>query len=190
MFSIMSHYTKDSTATEVASQLVIHINGNVVLITGASPGGLGATAALAIAPHSPALIILTGRTLSLLDQAKKPIQEQTPNTDIRLSIFDLASMIFVREAGVKVNKYPESTDVLFNNVGIMAHPCCKMLDGFEIQFAINHLAHFLFTSLILGRVLRGERILNVTSAAYEMGGMHFDGPNFNVSEFPPQRGWY
>lgn len=83
----MSNFTKDSTATEVAATLAAHITGKVVLITGCSPNGLGATAALAIAPHNPALIILTGRTRSHRGDREgnigKVTQRQNQASDLR-----------------------------------------------------------------------------------------------------------
>lgn len=174
-------YSKDSTATEVAAHLADHIAGKVILITGGSPGGLGATAALAIAPHGPALLILTGRNRTLLEETEKAIQDKTPNAKTRLLMFDLASLKSVREASAKANNYPENIDVLINNAGIMATPFGKTIDGFESQFGVNHLGHFLFTKLVLGKIVRGGRILNVSSDGYQMGGMQIEDPNFEVS---------
>jgi NAD(P)-dependent dehydrogenase (short-subunit alcohol dehydrogenase family) len=177
----MAKYTKDSTATEVASLLAAHISGKVILVTGASPQGLGATAALAIAPYNPALIILTGRNKSLLEETEKAILVKTPTAKTRLLVFDLASLKSVREAAAEVNNYPEKIDVLINNAGIMASPFEKTIDRFESQFGVNHLGHFLFTNLIIGKIPRGGRILNVSSDGYQMGGVRFDDPNFEVS---------
>jgi NAD(P)-dependent dehydrogenase (short-subunit alcohol dehydrogenase family) len=176
----MSNFTKDSTAAEVATVLAAQIAGKVVLITGCSPKGLGATAAMAMASHKPALIILAGRTRSLIEETEKSILAQTPDVNIRLLIFDLASLKSVREAAVEVNKYPANIDVLINNAGIMATPLEKTVDGFESQFGVNHLGHFLFTMLILGKIPRGGRIVNVSSAGYAFGGVRFDDPNFEV----------
>jgi NAD(P)-dependent dehydrogenase (short-subunit alcohol dehydrogenase family) len=177
----MSKYTQDTTATEVASLLATHIAGKVVLITGGSPRGLGATAALAIAPHNPALIILTGRTRSLLEETEKAIQAKTPTVKTRILIFDLGSLKSIREAAAEVNSYPEKINVLINNAGIMATPFEKTVDGFESQFGVNHLGHFLFTKLIVGKIPWGGRIVNVSSNGYQFGGVRFDDLNFEVS---------
>jgi NAD(P)-dependent dehydrogenase (short-subunit alcohol dehydrogenase family) len=179
----MPKYTQDSTASEVASHLATHIAGKVILITGGSPQGLGATAALAIAPYNPSLIILTGRNRSLLEETEKAIKAKTPTAKIRLLIFDLASLKSVREAAAEVNGYPENIDILINNAGIMATPYEKTVDGHESQFGVNHLGHFLFTKLIVEKIPHGGRILNVSSDGYQMGGVRFDDPNFEVSIF-------
>jgi NAD(P)-dependent dehydrogenase (short-subunit alcohol dehydrogenase family) len=177
----MSNFTKDSTASEVAAALAANITNKVVLVTGCSPNGLGATAAMAIAPHNPALIILTGRTRSLIEETERAILAKTPNVKTRLLIFDLANLKSVREAAAKVNKYPENIDVLINNAGIMATPFEKTVDGFESQFGVNHLGPFLFTILLVGKLPRGGRIVNVSSYGYTFGGVRFDDPNFEVS---------
>jgi len=177
----MSSFTIESTAAEVAASFSTNIVGKVVLVTGCSPNGLGATAAFAIASHKPALIILTGRTRSLIEETEKEILAQNPDVTTRLLIFDLASLKSVREAAAEVNRYPEPIDVLINNAAIMACPFEKTVDGFESQFGVNHLGHFLFTKLVLGKIPRGGRVVNVASNGYLFGGVRFNDPNFEVS---------
>jgi NAD(P)-dependent dehydrogenase (short-subunit alcohol dehydrogenase family) len=177
----MSSFTKDSTAAEVATTLATHITGKVILITGCSAGGLGATAAMAIASHNPALLILAGRRRSLIEETEKLILAETPDVQIRLLIFDFASLKSVHEAAEEVNTYREHIDVLINNAGIMATPFEKTVDGFESQLGVNHLGPFLFTMLIIRKIPRGGRIVNVSSNAYTFGGIRFDDPNFEVS---------
>lgn len=177
----MANFTKDSTATEVADTLATHIAGKVVLITGSSPNGLGVTAAIAIAAHKPALLILAGRTRSLIEEAEKAILAKSPSVKTRILLFDLANLKSVREGAAEVNKYPEQIDVLINNAGIMAIPSLqKTVDGFESTLGVNHLGHFLFTKLIIGKLPRGGRIVNISSSAYEMGPFRFEDPNFEV----------
>jgi NAD(P)-dependent dehydrogenase (short-subunit alcohol dehydrogenase family) len=179
----MSNFTKDSTATEVAATLANHIAGKVILITGCSPNGLGATAAMAIASHNPALIILAGRNQSLIEETQKTLLEKVPNLKIRILIFDLGSLKSVRDAAAEVNNYPEKIDVLINNAAIMASPFSKTVDGFESQFGINHLGPFLFTMLVVDKLNRGGRVVNVSSVGYAFGGVRFDDPNFEVKLF-------
>ncbi|KAF2808006.1 short chain dehydrogenase reductase [Mytilinidion resinicola] len=179
----MPIFTKDSTGPEVAAALASYIEGKVIIITGCSPNGPGATAALAIAPHHPALIILTGRTRSLIEETEREILKETPDAKTRLLTFDFASLESVREAAKKVNRYSEQIDVLNNNAGIMATPFEKTVDGIESQFAVNHLGPFLFTNLVLGKFPRGGRIVNVSSTAYHFGGFRFDDPNFETEPY-------
>lgn len=177
----MSNFTIETTAAQVATYLTASIAGKVILITGCSPNSLGATAAFAMAAHKPALIILAGRTESLIRETEKALLVQAPNVRTRLLIFDLASLKSVRDGAAEVNKYPEQIDVLINNAGIMICPYEKTVDGHESQFGVNHLGPFLFTNLVVGKIPRGGRIVNVASNAYVAGGVRFDDPNFEVS---------
>ncbi|KAH8660649.1 short chain dehydrogenase reductase [Tricladium varicosporioides] len=180
----MTNFTKDSTATEVADAFAAHITGKVVLITGSSPNGLGIAAAMAMAVHKPALLILAGRTRSLIDEAEKAILAKAPSVKTRILLFDFANLKSVREGAAEVNKYPEQIDVLINNAGIMAIPTLqKTADGFESTLGVNHLGPFLFTKLIIGKIPRGGRIVNISSGAYEMGPFRFDDPNFETGPY-------
>ena len=176
----MSNFTEESTATEVAATLASHIAGKVILITGCSPNGLGETAVTAIASHNPSLVILTGRKRALIEETEKSLLAKIPNLNTRLLIFDLGDLKSVRAAAAEVNQYLEKIDILINNAGIMASPFEKTVDGFESQFGINHLGPFLFTMLVVGKLNRGGRVVNISSAAYAWGGVRFEDPNFEV----------
>lgn len=187
--SFNQHYptmsdTYESTASELAAKFSAQIAGKVVLITGCSPASLAASVAITIASQNPALLILAGRTRSVIEDTEKTILEKSPEAKTRLLIFDLASLKSVREAAAEVNKYSESIDVLINSAGLMASPYEKTIDGIESQFAVNHLGHFLFTNLIISKFPRGGRVLNVTSGGYAFGGVRYDDVNFEVS-LPP-----
>jgi NAD(P)-dependent dehydrogenase (short-subunit alcohol dehydrogenase family) len=176
----MPAYTEESTATEVASALSTNISGKVILITGASPNSLAETAALAIAAHNPALIIIHGRSKVSLQETEKKLLAKNASVKTRILICDLASFASVRKGAAEVNSYPESIDVIINSAGIMAVPFSKTIDGIESHFAVNHLAPFLLTNLIVGHLAKNARILNVTSGAYAFGGVRFDDINFEV----------
>jgi len=178
----MPEFTEDSSASEVAAVFSTNIAKKVILITGCSPNGLGATAAEVIARHNPGLIILAGRTRSLIEETEKTILAKSPDAKTRILIFDLASLKSVREAAAEVNKYEESIDIVINNAAIMANPFEKTVDGFESQFATNHLGPFLFTNLITGKLTTssGGRIINISSEGYKISGVRFEDPNFET----------
>lgn len=112
---------------------------------------------------------------------------QSSNRDVKVTFLqlDLESNSSVREAAKEVNDSVHHIDVLVNNAGVMAvKDFTKTEDGVELQFAINHLGHFLFTNLILGKILaapKGARIVNLTSDSYVMSGVRFEDVNFQVS---------
>ena len=80
---------------------------------------------------------------------------------------DLGSFASVRNA---VKNLGVTLDVLICNAGIMAVPYGKTEDGFEKQFGVNHLGHFLFTNLLLeeGKIRNGGRIVIVTSDGHRL----------------------
>jgi NAD(P)-dependent dehydrogenase (short-subunit alcohol dehydrogenase family) len=177
----MSTSEKRITSEEVASNLRDYINGKTVLITGTSPGGLGAETARAIATQNPGLLILAGRSRASIEETEKNIKDQIPTARTRILIIDLASLSSVREAAAEVNAYPETIDVLINNAAIMAGPYEKTVDGHESQLQVNHIGHFLFTNLLMEKMARrGARVVNVTSNGYGFGGIRWDDPDFDV----------
>lgn len=179
----MTKVNKETSSAEVAARLRSQITGKVILITGCSPGGLGEGTALAIAPQNPALLILAGRSREKIEVTENEIKKKTPGIKTRVVIFDLRSLKSVRKGAAEINSYPETTDVLINNAGIMAPPFEKTDDGFESQLGVNHIAHFLLTNLLLDKMIKnkGGTIVNVSSGAYFMGGVSFEDPNYEVS---------
>jgi NAD(P)-dependent dehydrogenase (short-subunit alcohol dehydrogenase family) len=202
----MSKFTFESTTEEVANELKDQINGKnskclilasnvsklkyhilnqfeLVLITGASLDGLGAAAATAIAAHNPNLVVLAGRSLSKVKLTEQALKTQFPDINIRGLELDLAVFASVRKAADEVNSYNEILDVLINNAGIMAPSFTKTVDGFESNFGTNHLGPFLFTNILLDRMLQGgrtPRVVNLSSSAYGLGAIRYDDVNFEV----------
>jgi NAD(P)-dependent dehydrogenase (short-subunit alcohol dehydrogenase family) len=92
---------------------------------------------------------------------------------------DLGSLTSVRTAAKKLDA---TLDVLINNAGIMAVPYGKTADGFEMQFGVNHLGHFLFTNLLLkeGKIRNGGRIVVVSSDGHRLSDVLWEDPSFQV----------
>ncbi|KAI0469625.1 putative short-chain dehydrogenase [Xylaria cf. heliscus] len=153
-----------------------------VLITGASQGSLGSESAIQLA--SAKHLILVGR-----NQAKiQPVIDETrvlnPSGRTTFVQADLASNDSVRRAAAEINALPglDHIDIVINSAGVMAvRPYQTSADGVELQFAANHLGHFLLTKLILGKILaaRTPTIVNLSSMGYELGECNFEDPNFN-----------
>ncbi|KDQ11810.1 hypothetical protein BOTBODRAFT_57220 [Botryobasidium botryosum FD-172 SS1] len=178
-----SNFGPHTTAEEAATVLANQIKGKNVLITGASPGSLGAEFARVVAKFGAGLIVITGRSKAKLEQAETAIKSQTPSANIRLLILDLESFAAVRAAADEVLNYPEPLHVLVNNAGIMAVDYRKTIDGYEAQFAVNHLAHFLFTARIFPKLRESNaRIVNVSSLAHTYAPIRFNDPGFSNGE--------
>ncbi len=153
-------------------------------MTGVSPGSLGAEAALQIARHGANLLILTGRSMPKLKDTESQIKSGVSDAHIRLLELDLASQKQIRKAAEEVNQYPEPINVLINSAAIMAAPYSRTQDGLESQFGTNHIGHFLFTNLIMEKILaagKGARIVNVSSAGHRRSPIRFDDYNWGVS---------
>lgn len=187
----MSFYTPLTDGDQIASDLSTAIKNKIILITGASPNGLGAEFALTISKHSPALIILAGRDITKIQQTASKIAEVAPSVATRILKLDLASQVQVREAAREVLEYAEFIDVLVNNAGIMAKsPYSQTPEGIEAQFGANHIGHFLFTNLIMSKLIgpegsgRTARVVNIASDGYRLGPVRFDDWNFDVRTSP------
>lgn len=159
-----------------------------MLVTGVTPGGLGCETARSIALQEPKLLIIAGRSISKLQDAEDTIKKSSPQAYVRQLVLDLGSFATVRKAAVEVNGWTDvpAIDVVINNAGIMACPFKLTPDGFESQFGTNHLGHFLFTQLIIGKVIaagKGARIVNLTSDSYRGGGVRWDDYNFDASVY-------
>lgn len=180
-----SKYDDYTTADSLVAEFKSEIQGKVVLVTGTSPGGLGAHFVEAIAKGSPSLIILGVRNVAKGEETAAAIKNANEAVETRTLKLDMASFESVRRAAEEVNGYPEAIDVLVNNSGIMAVPYSKTEDGFESQLQTNHLSVFLFTNLIIDKVLASgpdARIVNVSSEGHWMGFVrHFD-YNFHDGE--------
>ena len=179
-------YGYTTSGTEVAADCSEQIAGKVVLTTGVSPNGLGAEFVNTIAVQKPRLLILANRNLDKAAETAKAINAAAPSVEVRLLKLDLASQAAVREAAKEVLAYSEEAiDVLVLNAGIMAPPYSKTADGLESQFGANHIGHFLFTNLVLPKVLKakdGGRVVSVTSNGFNISFVRFDDLNFDASE--------
>ena len=156
-----------------------------VLITGVTQGSIGSEVALQLSHHHPSILILAGRNMAKLQATESVLKTATPGVHTRLLELDLSSQQQVRKAGEEVNSYPEPIDRLINNAAIMAVPYAKSVDGLEMQFATNHIGHFLFTNLIMPKLLaagKGARIINVSSSGHKREQMRFDDYGFKVRD--------
>lgn len=175
--------SKKTTGADIAQTLSSKINGKIILTTGVSPNGLGAEFVKTIAAHSPKLLILAGRAASKLDRTASDINSLHPGVPTRTLVLDLGSQKQIREAAAEVNRYEENIDVLVNNAGVMACPYSTTSDGLEMQFGTNHIGHFLFTNLILDKILASPnaRVVNVSSDGHRLSPMRWEDIGFEVS---------
>ena len=148
--------------------------GKVVLITGGT-SGIGKATAIGLATIG-ARVGITGRDPARTESAAADIRTASGNAAIDPFAADMSSQAEVRRlASAVLDAYPR-LDVLINNVGgFWAHRHATA-DGLEHTFALNYLASFLLTDLLLDRLKASvpARIVNVSSGAQSMGRIEFD----------------
>ena len=150
------------------------MTGKTVLITGGS-GGIGKATAIGLA-RLGARVGITGRDTTRAEAAAADIRAASGNPAVEAFVADLSSLAEVRRlAAAVLDAYPR-LDVLVNNVGgFWAHRHLTA-DGLEHTFALNHLAPFLLTNLLLDRLKASvpARVVTVSSGAQAMGRIDFD----------------
>ncbi|KAJ5158292.1 uncharacterized protein N7500_007943 [Penicillium coprophilum] len=183
----MTHnYNSSTTAAELTGHLAAEIQGKVILVTGPSPNSIGATFVETIARARPLFLILAGRNTVTLRQTADAIKAVAPEVSVRLLQIDLALLSSVREAASEINSWTDlpCIDVLVNNAGIMATGFALTEDGHERQFATNHLGHFLFTNLVIEKILKSAspRVVNVSSDGHRLSPIRWGDHNFQNEE--------
>jgi NAD(P)-dependent dehydrogenase (short-subunit alcohol dehydrogenase family) len=150
------------------------MTGKTVLITGAT-GGIGRAAAVALSSMG-ARVGITGRDRARAEYAAATIARRSGNSAVDVFVADMSSQAEVRRLADEVLAAYPRLDVLLNNVGgFWAHRHATA-DGLEHTFALNHLAPFLLTSLLLERLKTSApaRVVTVSSGAQSMGSIDFD----------------
>ncbi|GAA5883667.1 hypothetical protein JCM16303_004755 [Sporobolomyces ruberrimus] len=182
--AIPSSFNFHSTASEVSSHYESEIKGKTVLVTGVSPNGLGAEASRAIAESGPKLLILAGRSIEKIKQTQDEIKKAAPDVETKVLILDLATFETSKKAAEEVLSWDMPIDVLINNAGIMALSEKTLSDdGYELQFASNHLGPFIFTNTILPALRRSSspRIVSVSSWGHHLSDVYYDDPKAEQS---------
>ncbi|MGW7685092.1 SDR family NAD(P)-dependent oxidoreductase [Kribbella sp. NPDC054772] len=147
--------------------------GRTVLITGGT-GGIGKATALGLAAMG-ARVLITGRDRGRTEDTVREIRA-AGRGEVQGFVADLSSQADVRRLAHEVLQRDPHPDVLINNVGGYWNTRHATIDGLEHTFALNHLAPFLLTNLLLENLQQGTpaRIVTVASNAHAMGRIDFD----------------
>lgn len=177
-------YSTRTTTDELVADYAPLIKGKVILTTGVSSGSLGGFFVQSIAKAKPEWLILAARNADKLAQMAAEIAKAQPDVKVRTLKVDLGSLESVRDAAAHVNSWDDIPviDVLVNNAGIMAVDYQLSPDGFESHLATNHLGPFLFTNLIMKKIVAAKepRIVVVSSDGHRLNPFRFDDYNFDV----------
>jgi NAD(P)-dependent dehydrogenase (short-subunit alcohol dehydrogenase family) len=150
------------------------LEGKTFIVTGAN-SGLGLETARALARKN-AHVILACRDHDKGGEAKARILAEAPSAALEVLELDLADLASVRDFAALIRAREGKLHGLVNNAGVMAIPRQLTVDGFERQFAVNHLGHFALTGLLIDRLLAtpGSRVVSLASQAHRIGKMHWD----------------
>ena len=149
-----------------------------VIITGGNTG-IGKSTAIDLAKRN-ARIILVCRDVEKGETAVLDIRRESGNDNVVFRQLDLASFASIRQFAALILEEEPRIDILINNAGVFLCPYTLTQDGFEMQFGVNHLGHFLLTNLLLERIKESSpaRIVNVSSVGYKSGKMDFEDLNW------------
>jgi NAD(P)-dependent dehydrogenase (short-subunit alcohol dehydrogenase family) len=150
------------------------LSGKTAIVTGAN-SGIGFHAALEFA-RAGASVVLACRSAGRGARALAEIEAQAPGR-ATLELLDLADFASIHDFAARVKEKHREIDILLNNAGVMAPPARRTTaQGFELQFGVNFLGHFLLTALLLEPVMsaKAPRIIQVSSVAHRQGVMAWD----------------
>ncbi|WBB71121.1 SDR family NAD(P)-dependent oxidoreductase [Micromonospora sp. WMMD812] len=173
-------FSRDTTAREVVRG--VDLAGRRAVVTGGA-SGIGVETARALA-EAGADVTLAVRNPDAGQEAAADITATTGNDRILVAALDLADQASV---GTFVANWDGPLHILVNNAGIMASPEMRTPQGWEMQFATNHLGHFALTTG-LHRALAaagGARVVSVSSAAHLRSPVVFDDIHFAEREYEP-----
>lgn len=154
---------KDSTTLNKSME------GKVCVITGAN-SGLGLVTARALAARK-AHVVMVCRSPERGEAARADILQSVPSASLDLLQADLSSQTAIRNAADEINVRYHRLDVLINNAGCHLKKRQTTIDGIEWQLAVNHLAVFLLTNLLLDKLKSSApaRIITVSSELHRIG---------------------
>jgi NAD(P)-dependent dehydrogenase (short-subunit alcohol dehydrogenase family) len=150
------------------------LQAKVMLVTG-STDGIGRETALELARRG-ATVILHGRDLGRCQRALDEAVRSTRNSSLGCFAADLGSLQEVRRLAEDIRAQYDRLDVLINNAGIFMTSRTLSRDGYEMTFAVNHLAPFLLTYLLLDLLKKSapSRVITVSSVAHQRARLELD----------------
>jgi len=157
------------TADRIADQ-----SGRTFIVTGGN-SGLGFETTRQLAAHGGRVVLAARSEAKGLDAVAR-IKAAQPDAAVEFRALDLADLDSVRDFAAAMLADGIGVDVLINNAGVMFPPRRLTPQGFESQFATNHLGHFALTGLLFDTIRHGQdpRVVTVSSGEHKGGSIHFD----------------
>ncbi len=180
MTILNSHFGFSSTAEEVSRE--VDLTGKRVIVTG-GVSGIGLETARVLALRG-AEIVIAARDLANAKLAVEELIHKTGNTKIHAEALDLVSLQSVVEF---VKRWNKPLNILINNAGVMATPEQYTAHGIELQFATNHLGHFVLACGLRDSLALASRsrVVSVSSTGHLFSPVVFDDINFAFRSYDP-----
>jgi NAD(P)-dependent dehydrogenase (short-subunit alcohol dehydrogenase family) len=160
----------------------VDLSGKRILVTGVS-AGLGVETARTLAAHG-AQVVGAARDLRKAQTATEQVRaDAAKGGGLTLVELDLASLSSVRACADALVSDGKAFDLVIANAGIMACPKSVTTDGFETQFGVNHLGHFVFVNRIASLLKPGSRLVNLSSAGHRFSDVDIEDPNFERTPY-------
>lgn len=151
-----------------------NLDSKIAIVTGANSGmGMATVEALS---DMGATVIMLCRNEKRGQEAYEKLMSR-PERKIELMLCDLEDFSSINAFVASVKSKYEKIDILVNNAGFISLDRQTTKEGFEKQFGINHLGHFLLTTKLIDLMYEGARIVNVASGAHKVGNIHFEDIN-------------
>jgi NAD(P)-dependent dehydrogenase (short-subunit alcohol dehydrogenase family) len=147
------------------------MEGKTVIVTGAT-SGIGEVVAIRLAEKG-ARIVFTARDKRRADDTMAKLRRANPRAEHVLHMVDLSTLAEMKRIGTELAREPR-IDVLINNAGALFNKRQETADGLEMTFALNHMAYFVITNLLLPHFKPGARIVTVASNAHRGAKLDFD----------------
>lgn len=154
------------------------LNDKIVIITGAN-SGIGFETAVELAKRK-AKVIIACRSQENGEKAAVEVRKRSGNNNIIFRMLDLASLDSIRKFAAKIIEEEAKVDILINNAGVLAGGRrLTTKDGFELQYGVNYLGHFLLTNLLLDHLKKAPsaRVVNLSCSIQFFGKIDFDNLN-------------
>jgi len=154
------------------------LSGKTAIVTGANTG-LGYETAKSLARNG-VHVVMACRNIDKAEAARSKIMAGGSKISLTVMELDLNKLSSVRDFAERFNKKHDKLDLLINNAGVMMPPASKTKDGFELQWGVNHLGHFLLTALLYPKLEAAgdSRAVHLSSLAHKWGQINFDDLNF------------
>ena len=173
-----------TTAQEVVEAFPGEATGRTAVVTGGG-GGIGRETVRALVAAGCAHVVLCARNVAAGQAVADEVNRGSKADVVKVVLLDLADLESVKRAAEAIKDEHSGIDFLVLNAGVMMCPLMRTKQGLEMQFGTNHIGHFLFTKLLLERVVAAgtesqpSRVVSLSSIAHTLGRIRLDDLNYD-----------